>query len=163
MADDLRRASWIARERGSATRSEAEAGLASAGILLTPAMELGSNEAVKTAVAAGLGFGLLSRLDVAAELAAGRLIERTPEGWDSRRLFCVCYRRDRRLTRAEIAFLRFINCDPEDPSAPGDRADPEKAGQVGMVSWESSLGRFATATPGLRGPQTMLHSQGDVP
>lgn len=144
---DLPGADWIARERGSATRSEAEACLAAVGIVLTPAMDLGSNEAVKTAVAEGLGFALISHLDVAAELAAGRLLERSPADWDSRRLFCVCYRKDRRLTRAERAFLGFIGCDP--PSSVVTNTDPgpvgeEHADRQAAGPWEPSMGRFGS-------------------
>src|SRR2546423_27434 len=51
----------IAREPGSATRATAERALRAAGVAPRYAMELGSNEAVKRAVLAGLGVGLLSR------------------------------------------------------------------------------------------------------
>src|SRR5881296_3936272 len=47
--------SYIAREEGSSTRGVAERYLARLGVTLTPAMELGSTEAIREAVAAGLG------------------------------------------------------------------------------------------------------------
>jgi molybdate transport repressor ModE-like protein len=109
--EQLRRARWIAREPGSATRTEAEHCLKSAGVQLVPAMEVGSNEAVKSAVAAGLGFGLISRRDIGAETAADQLALRPVADWDCRRLFCICYRHDRRLSPVERAFLRFVGCD----------------------------------------------------
>src|SRR6267378_6041060 len=46
---------YIAREEGSSTRGVAERYLARLGVKLTPAMELGSTEAIREAVAAGLG------------------------------------------------------------------------------------------------------------
>ena len=55
---------YIAREAGSSTRVTAERYLARLGVRLVPEMELGSTEAVREAVAAGLGLALVSRLAV---------------------------------------------------------------------------------------------------
>jgi DNA-binding transcriptional LysR family regulator len=52
---------FIVREEGSSTRGVAERYLAQAGTRLTPAMELGSTEAIREAVAAGLGVAIVSR------------------------------------------------------------------------------------------------------
>jgi DNA-binding transcriptional LysR family regulator len=52
---------YIAREEGSSTRAVAEQLLADRGVTLRPAMELGSTEAVREAVAAGLGVSVVSR------------------------------------------------------------------------------------------------------
>lgn len=52
---------YISREEGSSTRAMAERFLAEAGLTLRPAMELGSTEAVREAVAAGLGVSVVSR------------------------------------------------------------------------------------------------------
>jgi DNA-binding transcriptional LysR family regulator len=57
---------YIAREEGSSTRGVAEGNLARLGLTLTPAMELGSTEAIREAVAAGLGVALVSRHAVLA-------------------------------------------------------------------------------------------------
>lgn len=54
----------ITREEGSSTRGMAERYLAELGIVLTPAMALGSTEAVREAVAAGLGVAIVSALAV---------------------------------------------------------------------------------------------------
>jgi DNA-binding transcriptional LysR family regulator len=61
---------WLMRESGSGTRMEAEHHFAHAGFTPVVAMSLGSNEALKHAVAAGLGIAVISRLAVQAELAA---------------------------------------------------------------------------------------------
>jgi len=58
--------SYIAREEGSSTRSVAERHLGRLGVELTPAMELGSTEAIREAVASGLGVALVSRHAVLA-------------------------------------------------------------------------------------------------
>jgi DNA-binding transcriptional LysR family regulator len=55
---------YIAREEGSSTRGVAERYLARRGVVLTPAMQLGSTEAIREAVAAGLGVAVVSRLAV---------------------------------------------------------------------------------------------------
>lgn len=60
-ASVLRSETWIARERGSSTRLATERFLAEVGVQATPAMELGSNEAVREAVAARLGVAVVSR------------------------------------------------------------------------------------------------------
>ena len=60
----LRDQRYIARESGSSTREVAEQFLSRSGIKLIPEMELGSTEAVREAVAAGLGIALVSRLAV---------------------------------------------------------------------------------------------------
>jgi len=57
----LLREPYIAREEGSSTRGVAERFLAGLGVTLQPAMELGSTEAVREAVAAALGVSVVSR------------------------------------------------------------------------------------------------------
>jgi DNA-binding transcriptional LysR family regulator len=64
---------YISRERGSGSRDVIEAALAQMDIELDPIMSLGSTEAVKNAVAAGLGVAMVSRLTVDLELSTGRL------------------------------------------------------------------------------------------
>jgi len=69
----LDHAPLILRERGSGTREVVEAALAERGLQFEPAMSLGSSEAVKNAVARGLGLAFVSRLTVELELSTGRL------------------------------------------------------------------------------------------
>ncbi len=52
---------YISREEGSSTRAVAERIFAQSGVTLQPVMELGSTEAVREAVAAGLGVSVVSR------------------------------------------------------------------------------------------------------
>jgi DNA-binding transcriptional LysR family regulator len=62
---DLKSASWVLRERGSGTRQTFERALA--GLLpdLRVVLELTQTEAIKSAVAEGLGLGCLSRIALA--------------------------------------------------------------------------------------------------
>lgn len=59
-AEALAAEPWITREEGSSTRAVAERYLADRGVALEPAMELGSTEAIREAVAAGLGVAVVS-------------------------------------------------------------------------------------------------------
>jgi len=52
---------YITREEGSSTRGVTERHLRELRVTVTPAMELGSTEAIREAVAAGLGVALVSR------------------------------------------------------------------------------------------------------
>jgi DNA-binding transcriptional LysR family regulator len=63
---------WLVREEGSGTRAMVEEFLARAAVG-PPTVTLGSNGAIKSAVAAGLGISLQSRAAVELELAAGAL------------------------------------------------------------------------------------------
>jgi DNA-binding transcriptional LysR family regulator len=68
---------FISRESGSGTREVTDRYLQKAGVeldSLSVVMELGSPEALKGLVATGLGFGIVSRVTVANELALGRLV-----------------------------------------------------------------------------------------
>jgi DNA-binding transcriptional LysR family regulator len=64
---------FLMRERGSGTREVVEAALEQRGVRVTPAMTLGSTEAIKTAVARGLGVALVSSLTLELELQSDRL------------------------------------------------------------------------------------------
>lgn len=98
----------IAREPGSATREVVEAALAAAGVRLPIGFELGGTEAVKGAVAAGLGVAFVSACAVQQELASGRLARAEVAGLQIRRQFQVARRRGRPLTAAEAAFLELL-------------------------------------------------------
>lgn len=106
--EELAAAPLVAREAGSATRAVAAAALAAAGIHPPIALELGGTEAVKGAVAAGLGMAFVSACAVERELAAGQLARATIEGLTIRRQFQIVRRRGRRLTAAEAAFLPLL-------------------------------------------------------
>lgn len=105
--EDVMAPGLIVREAGSATRATAERHLRSLGLRPAVLLELGSNEAVKRAVRAGAGVAFLSRRSIEAERLAGLLAVVDAPALVSRRAFQVIYRRDKRLSIAETAFLRF--------------------------------------------------------
>ena len=72
----LAREPFLARERGSGTRAVIQRGLRAAGLApetLAVTAELGSNEAVKQSVLAGLGFSIVSERSVRPELDSRKL------------------------------------------------------------------------------------------
>lgn len=73
-AGDLATEALVLREPGSSTRAVLERRLRSLGLKVQPALELGSTEAVREAVAAGLGATVISRLAVRTDLESGRLV-----------------------------------------------------------------------------------------
>lgn len=70
---DLQDAPFIMREPGSGTRKVMEQALAAHNVTVRPVMELGSTEAVKQVVSAGLGLSMVSRFAIQSELIAGKL------------------------------------------------------------------------------------------
>jgi DNA-binding transcriptional LysR family regulator len=99
---------FVMREAGSATRALAERCLRETSCGPGHVIELGSNEAVKRAVEAGLGIGILSTYTIEAERLAGLLADLPILGWTCARSFWLIRRRDRVLTRAEEAFLTHL-------------------------------------------------------
>lgn len=100
---------FVVREPGSSTRQVLLDRLAAAKATVRPALEVGSNEALKESVAAGLGLGAISRLAVTWELKTGRLREVPLAGLELGRTFCVARHRDRRLSKAGQALLDALH------------------------------------------------------
>jgi DNA-binding transcriptional LysR family regulator len=105
--EDLHHYPVILREPGSATRRLIEQAFQSEGLDVVPAMELESNEAIKSAVADGIGVGLMAHAAVAQEIATGRLVARPlrePLYLD----FFLVYHRDRTVSPVVAAFLALL-------------------------------------------------------
>jgi DNA-binding transcriptional LysR family regulator len=101
----LAAAGWVLREQGSGTREAADRWLATLLGELRVELELGSNEAVKRAVASGLGVGCLSRHAVADALREGWLVAlRTPLP-PMKRALAIVLHRTKRLGAAAQDFL----------------------------------------------------------
>ncbi len=103
----LSQAPWILRERGSGTREAADRWLSMHLDEYAIGMELGSNEAVKRAVRAGLGIGCLSRLAVQEAIDSGLLVQvRTPMA-SLERTLSIVWHRHRRLGTIAQSFVRL--------------------------------------------------------
>ena len=100
----------ILREPGSGTRDVIEGALAKRRQKLQRiAMVLGSTEAIKRAVAAGLGVAIVSHLTIQAELALGRLAILPVCGFQlTRPLLRLCCR-NREQDPATLAFLALLD------------------------------------------------------
>jgi DNA-binding transcriptional LysR family regulator len=104
-ARDLGGAPFVLREAGSGTREVMEQALAERGIAVQVVMELGSTEAVKQAVAAGLGISIVSRFAIQLELALGRLTVLPLADMTIRRQLTRLHLSERPVSRALVAWL----------------------------------------------------------
>jgi DNA-binding transcriptional LysR family regulator len=95
---------FVVRETGSQTRSLVERALAAKGYAVRPALALASTEAVKQAVAAGLGVAMVSRLVIGPDVADGRLVRLRLHGLTVRRPIHLLRPRGRTEGKAAHAF-----------------------------------------------------------
>jgi len=105
----LKKTRWALREAGSGTRSSFEHALAAHGISpdeIDVALELPSNEALCTAVAAGELATVVSESVVAHAVGAGLLVT-LPLDF-GRRAFRLIHHRERHLTSAARAFRQML-------------------------------------------------------
>lgn len=108
-AKDLPTTPWVLREKGSGTRSMFEAALRHNGLKLSDlriALELPSNEAVRSAVEAGDAATAVSDL-VAAPSVAAKTLHRVRFDLP-RRSFYILRHRERHISRAEDALLKTL-------------------------------------------------------
>jgi DNA-binding transcriptional LysR family regulator len=105
---------WLLRETGSGGRQMVEAHFAREGFSPRIAMALGSNEAIKHAVAGGLGITVLSRHALGRDPAAQGLVELKVQGFPLPGKFSFVMREGRRLSPAAEAFLQFVRSLPAD-------------------------------------------------
>jgi len=120
MMERLRSARWILREKGSGTRVALEQALAHYGLSaadIDVALELPSNETVRTAVEAAAGVTILSRMVAGAALKAGALAQlETPLPG---RGFHALRHRERYFGRAAAAFVDLVRPGPFGPTSGG--------------------------------------------
>ncbi len=119
---------WLMREAGSGTRMATEQHFVEADFTPNIAMSLGSNEAIKHAVAAGLGLAVVSRLAVAESLAqttgAAKLVQLQVQGFPLRRSWSVVWRRDQPLSAAAKRFVSYLQAVPGQPKTRPKRQTP---------------------------------------
>lgn len=99
---------FIMRERGSGTRLAAERAFEERGIPLRVRMELGSNEAIKQAVAGGLGLAILSKSTLSMDPSVEQLVILNVEGFPIKRSWYVVRPKDKQLSVVAQAFLDFL-------------------------------------------------------
>ena len=106
--DDIATETMIVRESGSGTRSAMEEFFHEHAIKPRIGMEMGSNEAIKQAVVAGLGISFISQHTLGLELSAGRLVVLKVKGTPVIRRWFLVRHKSKRLTPALGAFWDFV-------------------------------------------------------
>jgi len=107
-AQEFLNANLLLREPGSGSRLALEQHCQQQRLTVTASMELGSNDAVKHAVMAGLGVAVLPRLSLLPELGVGCLKTLEVPGFPLRRSWCVVYPQGKHLTPAMRAFIGYV-------------------------------------------------------
>lgn len=105
---------YITRESGSGTREIIDEYFNQNGVSsdeINLAMELGSREAIKGAVIAGLGFAIVSSTTVAKEIKLGELTA-VPLDPPLRRQLSLVYPQEKFRSKLLQAFLDFLECCP---------------------------------------------------
>ena len=98
---------FIFREAGSGTRSVVEHFLAENRVAVDVVIELSSNEAIKQAIAGGLGISVLSQHSLDLETQNGLLTILNVEGFPIHRHLYVIYPNGKQLSVAAHTFLDF--------------------------------------------------------
>jgi DNA-binding transcriptional LysR family regulator len=114
---DLQKEPMVVRERGSGSREAVEHALQEAGISLANLRlvgEMGSTQAVKQAVRAGVGIALISKRAVEDECRAGLLACVKVKDLRVARVFYLVRHRDRTRSPLAQAFVEFIESQPVD-------------------------------------------------
>jgi DNA-binding transcriptional LysR family regulator len=99
---------FILREPGSGTRLATERHFADAGLTIRIRMELGSNEAIKQAIAGGLGVSVLSSHTLTLEGEQGILQVLDVEGFPLMRKWYLAYPRGKHLSAVAEAFIAHL-------------------------------------------------------
>ncbi|MCW8956977.1 MAG: LysR family transcriptional regulator [Gammaproteobacteria bacterium] len=99
---------FVVRETGSGTRSAIERFFEAHGVKFNTGIEMSSNEAIKQAVEAGLGLGIVSIHTLELELETRRLVLLDVEDFPIIRHWHIVQRRGKRLSPVAQAFKQFV-------------------------------------------------------
>jgi len=99
---------FLVRESGSGTRSAMERFFAAHEIKINKGMETDTTEAIKQAVQAGMGLGIMSRHTVELELETKSLKILDVQGFPIVRYWHVVNRKNKRLSSVANAFKEFL-------------------------------------------------------
>ena len=104
----LLKETFILREQGSGTRFAIERFFAEHDARVSATMDMSSNEAIKQAVQAGLGLGILSLHTLEMELTLKRLALLDVESFPIIRKWYIVHRTGKRLSPVATAFKEFL-------------------------------------------------------
>jgi len=100
--------SFVVREPGSGTRNATRRFFDAHGVAFNAAIEMTRNDAIKQAVEAGLGLGVVSIHTVELELETGRLAVLNVEDFPIMRNWYILQRKGKRLSPAAESFKSFV-------------------------------------------------------
>ncbi|MBC3932014.1 LysR family transcriptional regulator [Undibacterium curvum] len=123
---DLADERFILREKGSGTRLACDRYFAEQGFQARVRLELGSNEAIKQAVAAEMGIAVLSQHALGEHLVDESLLELPVAGFPIHSNWYIVYPKGKRLTPVAQKFLSYLQASARAeaavvPSAPAHR------------------------------------------
>ncbi len=99
---------FLVREAGSGTRLAVDRVFAEQDLEVTPYMELGSSEAIKQAVMAGLGISVLSRHNLRLELAGNHIAILDVQGFPLFYRWYAVHLKGKKLSLVSRTFLNFL-------------------------------------------------------
>ncbi len=99
---------FILREPGSGTRLATERFFAEHHLALKVRMELGSNEAIKQAIAGGLGISVLSQHTLTLERSGGLLLPLDVKGFPLKRKWYVTYPKGKHQSAVAETFINYL-------------------------------------------------------
>ena len=105
---DLEQESFVVRESGSGTRIAMQRYFSERGVELNTGMEMTSNEAIKQAVQAGLGLGIVSIHTLALELETECLVVLDIKEFPILRHWYLVHRHGKRLSPVAEAFRQYV-------------------------------------------------------
>ncbi|MDD4933068.1 MAG: LysR family transcriptional regulator [Methylacidiphilaceae bacterium] len=106
---DLLQERFLSREPGSGTRAAVDQAFRSHKLSVEPYMELGSSEAIKQAVIAGLGISVLSARNIRPEVEQGRLCILDVAGFPLQRHWYAVCPKGKHLSRTAESFRSFLH------------------------------------------------------
>lgn len=117
--DQLAAEPFLMREPGSGTRLAVEELFAGHGLKLNVRMELGSNEAIKQAILAGLGISVLSRHVLVDGKGRGDPVILKAQGFPIMRHWHIAYPQGKQLSVVAQLFLEFLLAAADKSNAAG--------------------------------------------
>ncbi|CAH9016971.1 LysR family transcriptional regulator [Candidatus Nitrosacidococcus sp. I8] len=104
----LLKETFILRERGSGTRSAMELFFSKLNTAIPSSIEISNNEAIKQAVQAGFGLGVVSQHTLEKELALKRLIILDVDSFPIMRHWYIVHRINKRFTALQQTFKDLV-------------------------------------------------------
>ena len=104
----LQAQTFVVREQGSGTRTAMQRFFEEHSLSITSSMEMNENEAIKQAVQAGMGLGVVSIHTIELELETKRLVILDVEDFPIMRHWYLVHRKEKRLSPITQAFKDYV-------------------------------------------------------